>query len=496
MRSIFTGLMLLLSTFTYGQFKLKGRIVGGMKPDSVFINIPFVYGYYLENTISIAVDRNGYFSKTIKINQQRFATINVNRKIYTLLLAPGKSLNIMINGADTSIVDFHGTSAKENKLLYDFGFEEIPFFSRDTLYARLSMPQLKLQVIQKWFAIRDENLKRVGQSGLTEADKRLISQEISSNATVQLNDFARGVLATGRKQVFELVLEIYKNASLKPLVIPAGPQYYAFADSYIGYLETLAFKDLPDDAFRNPKTFVKYYNVTIDSGNRIAQLKGKSFLKWTLVHNEFDKVVAEHWLAQAIDSKYINKDLPQARPLMEELQQYYPHSIYLPALKVKIQKLDALLSANASNKDIVIAEGFEKMTSIYEVIKKMQGKVVYLDIWGTWCGPCKPELKFNPELKQYFRGKDVAFVYLDMDDDEKDSQWREFIKVNGMTGMHLRKNKEAIQSFWNELKPNKETRYYPTYFIFDKSGRLVEADAKQQSEREELYKQIEQYVER
>jgi thiol-disulfide isomerase/thioredoxin len=70
-----------------------------------------------------------------------------------------------------------------------------------------------------------------------------------------------------------------------------------------------------------------------------------------------------------------------------------------------------------------------------------------LDIWGTWCGPCKEELRFNPQLKQYFKGKDVAFVYLDMDDDAKDGQWRDFIKVNGMTGLHLRKSKPIFSNF-------------------------------------------------
>jgi hypothetical protein len=81
-----------------------------------------------------------------------------------------------------------------------------------------------------------------------------------------------------------------------------------------------------------------------------------------------------------------------------------------------------------------------------------------------------------------------------MDDDTKDSQWRDFIRINGMTGIHLRKSGKAIQAFWDELMPGGGTRYYPTYFIFDRDGKLVQADAKRPSERAELYKQIEQYL--
>ncbi|QHS55638.1 TlpA family protein disulfide reductase [Mucilaginibacter sp. 14171R-50] len=493
MRSLLTGLLLLLSSHTFAQFKLTGKVIG-TPPDSVHLNMPFVYGYYTENTIPAGVNANGYFNKTLNISGQRFATININGKEHTLLLTPGKSLDVTINMADTTITGFKGVAAKENKLLYSLGLEKMPFFFKDTLYARLSLPELKQQVLQKWFAIRDEKLNRIEQSDLPAADKKLIIQEVRSGAIVALNDFARGVLKAGRKQVFDLVLEIYKDSPLAPEVLPAGPKYYAFANSYISYLETLAFKGLPDDAAKNPQTFVKYYNVTIDSGTRIAKQKGKSFLQWMLVRNEFDKTVAEHWLAQAIETKLLNKDLPQTRPLLAELQQYYPRSSYLPAFKLKADKLEKILAANAANKEIVIADGFEKMTSVYEAIKNLKGKIVYLDIWGTWCGPCKEELKYNAALKSHFKGKDVAFVYLDMDDDAKDAQWREFIKVNGLTGLHLRKSNKDIQSFWNELKPGQKTQYYPTYFIFDKNGALVKTDAKRPSDLDELYKQIEGFL--
>ena len=79
------------------------------------------------------------------------------------------------------------------------------------------------------------------------------------------------------------------------------------------------------------------------------------------------------------------------------------------------------------------------------LVKSFKGKVVYLDIWGTWCGPCKDELTYVPELKAHFKGKDVVYIYLDMDEDDKDATWREFIKVNNMEGLHLRKNRKTIE---------------------------------------------------
>ncbi|TSD64847.1 TlpA family protein disulfide reductase [Inquilinus sp. KBS0705] len=491
-------LLLCLSTAlnTYAQFRLSGN-TGGVKTDSVYLNIPFIYGFYHDNDIAIAVDSKGNFSKTIYLPKQKFATLNIEGKHSSLLLTPGKSLDIRVNTADTTISNFKGTSAAENSLLAKLHLDDIPFFSKggNNPYVKLTLPQLQQQVVQPWMAMRDENIKLIRSSALSQAYKNLIEQEVRAFALTQLNDFARGILETGRKQIFEFVLSVYQDAPLMASALPAGPRYYNFANSYIGYYETLAFQGLSDEQMKDPKTYIKYFNIRLDSGNRVAKEKGKLFVNWIVVHNQFDKRIAENWLAQAIDTKCLSKDIAEAKPLLSELKNYYPKSEYLLMLTVKVKQLETLLAKNADNKEIQIADGYNKMTSIYQAISKFKGKVVYLDIWGTWCGPCKQEIKYNPALKQYFKGKDVAFVYLDMDDDEKDGKWRDFIKVNGMTGLHLRKSRSDIQPFWDELMPKgDDTRYYPMYFIFDKTGKLVQPNAKRPSDKEELYKQIAQYL--
>ena len=86
------------------------------------------------------------------------------------------------------------------------------------------------------------------------------------------------------------------------------------------------------------------------------------------------------------------------------------------------------------------------------------------------------------------------FVYLDMDPDEKDADWKKFIHLNGITGTHLRKSNVEIQQFWEELLPGKKEQLYPSYFIFNKTGKLVQADTKHPSDGEELYTEIEKYL--
>ncbi|WP_428330574.1 TlpA family protein disulfide reductase [Mucilaginibacter sp.] len=498
MKKLFTLLLLIGTAINASaQFKFSGHIAGIAKADTFYINIPYVYGFYHDNDVAIPVDAKGNFKINLNLPQQKFGNIRFNNKAVYLLLTPGKSLVMNYDPADSS-ASFNGTAAAENRLIDKFDLNGIPFFAEEyksNPYAKLGPADLQEQVVKPWMATRDKNIALVQSSMVSPANKKLIIQEIEANYILQLNYFARGIMKTGREQIFDFVETIYKGVPLAPQVLPAGPMYYQFADSYIGYYEILAFKGLTSAQKTDPKTMLKYYNITLDSGNTVSKLKGKSFINWILVRNTYPKNIAETWLAQNIFYRCSSKDLAYAKPLMDEMKSIYPQSKYIPYLQTKINTLELLLAKNLANKEIIVVDGYDKMNSIYQAIGKLKGKVVYLDIWGTWCGPCKEELRYNPELKQKFKGKDVAFVYLDMDDDMKDGQWRDFIKVNGMTGLHIRKSSKDIEQFWDELLPKGAgTRYYPTYFIFDKNGKLVQANAKRPSDKADLYQQIQQYL--
>ena len=54
-------------------------------------------------------------------------------------------------------------------------------------------------------------------------------------------------------------------------------------------------------------------------------------------------------------------------------------------------------------------------TSFDDIIAKYEGKVIYLDFWASWCGPCKKEKPYSHKLQEAFQGKDVVFVYFSSD---------------------------------------------------------------------------------
>jgi thiol-disulfide isomerase/thioredoxin len=65
-----------------------------------------------------------------------------------------------------------------------------------------------------------------------------------------------------------------------------------------------------------------------------------------------------------------------------------------------------------------------------------RGKVVLLDFWATWCGPCREALPHMRSIAKKFRGEPLVILSVSLDTDEQ--KWRDFITKNEMTWLHYR----------------------------------------------------------
>ncbi|MBQ6965091.1 MAG: redoxin family protein [Bacteroidaceae bacterium] len=100
------------------------------------------------------------------------------------------------------------------------------------------------------------------------------------------------------------------------------------------------------------------------------------------------------------------------------------------------------------------------------IVAMLPGKVVFIDFWATWCGPCKLGIIKMGPVKEELKGKDVVFVYL-TDESSPEADWRR--SITSMKGYHLRMS----SSFWNKLPCFAETKGIPQYYLYDREGRQV-----------------------
>ncbi|WCT10679.1 TlpA family protein disulfide reductase [Mucilaginibacter jinjuensis] len=108
----------------------------------------------------------------------------------------------------------------------------------------------------------------------------------------------------------------------------------------------------------------------------------------------------------------------------------------------------------------------------------LKGKVVVVDVWATWCGPCRQETPYMRKLADEMKGQDVAFISMSVDKVKDHDKWKQMLVDEKMTW---------IQLFATEN--NDFSKYYkvatiPRFIVFDKAGKIVNVDAPRPSDPE------------
>jgi peroxiredoxin len=98
-------------------------------------------------------------------------------------------------------------------------------------------------------------------------------------------------------------------------------------------------------------------------------------------------------------------------------------------------------------------------------LKQFRGKIIFLNFWATWCGPCKEEMPSMEVLHKQFREKNFVLLTISVDyEGEKPVQ--EFINKNRYTFSVLLDPKcETLDLF--------EVKGIPTTFLIDKKGKMI-----------------------
>lgn len=179
-----------------------------------------------------------------------------------------------------------------------------------------------------------------------------------------------------------------------------------------------------------------------------------------LARNFYKKVNSDRTPLDSVslDFSQRNIELTYAKNRIKELNDKYQ----------SIQNIDINSSTSLrSPKDVEgLTDGEQILRKIVEPFK---GRNVYLDIWGTWCGPCKEDLSISKEIKEAL--KEYDFIYLYLASGSSEEGWKNVIKEYNLTGencIHYNLPQEQQNAIEQFLK----LREYPTYRIIDKGGNI------------------------
>ena len=123
------------------------------------------------------------------------------------------------------------------------------------------------------------------------------------------------------------------------------------------------------------------------------------------------------------------------------------------------------------------------------LLSDFKGKVVYLDIWASWCGPCLKEMPYMEALKKKFSNKAVEIVAISIDTDT--DRWLAKIASMKLGGIQLIDNKGSQNS---RIARDYKIQGVPHFVLIDKNGRIASAFAPRPSSETEIEKEINQLL--
>lgn len=118
-------------------------------------------------------------------------------------------------------------------------------------------------------------------------------------------------------------------------------------------------------------------------------------------------------------------------------------------------------------------ENFENYNGGTTSLADLKGKFVYVDVWATWCGPCKAEIPSLKEVEAKYHGKNIEFVSISVDALKDHDKWKAMVAEKELKGVQL----YADKSWQSDFVTGYLIKGIPRFILIDTEGNIVSANA-------------------
>ena len=448
--------------FTKGEVTINGKINNFSSKDSIpeinLYSYDFLSNNWSEDHIA-KIDSNGVFSFKFSILHSQVIWFRY-KETASIYVEPNSSLNISFDGSSKDFLKslkFDGVFAKENELIKKYSINSK--IDSKTYYKAFSSKETPKQIYDLIDSVFYKKQSKYIDDFIIENTP---PESIVNWLTVE--------------KEFKPITDLLQYAIFNFNPSSTDKKFEEnFPKEYIDRINKLPV--LKKESLINHEVYTtlpNYYNAYL---GRVT--KEKYNVEW----NKVDSLVYGKELYNfkqnptffkilffdRLNNSLKNNDLSFYDAHKKSIDSIFKNTIYENAIKEKHAFTKNLIENPTlpEKAEILSFSSDDANTFLGEIIKNANGKVIYIDNWATWCGPCKSQFKeATPALKKKF-SDNIEFIYICHLSDKK--LWKPTISQYKVEGKHYFVTEEQNKI----LKEKLNITGYPTYNIIDKKGNLI-----------------------
>ncbi len=475
----------------------------------------FLSAYGQKNT-ELELDEAGNFHTEISVSHPSIASLSVGGSVVSFLLSSGGETKVTVNLREMTRASsrLQKDTKTEGKKVY---FEGLNAGLNTEMNSGLEIPLCSVE-LKDLYDMTPDQYKAYCMQKYEEADNAIrankkISAAYAELLTVLNKGALYGLLCGYDYQLLQAYAQqkglSLRDASKEYLSKEPSDDYFDFLGkldyinssksvycfNYSGMVRNTAYIHLPsvktvgifdyllDSSKVSPedKEAMKKYrdNPSSQDASIMRMLRDK----YDNLFQECGKLVLEanqKAVGEIIGGKGIYHDVQTAMQCVSKLEDFTPlteddftalrtveNPYFLNQLTVMNTELLQKIEENKKKRSFMVRTLPEdvKDDALFEaIVDPFKGKVVLVDFWATWCGPCKMAMKMMKPMKEELIDKDIVYVFI-AGENSPETTWNNMIP--DIHGEHYR----LTNAQWAAICDKFEVRGVPTYLVLDREGK-------------------------
>lgn len=489
MKLYLIGAILMISLLSFQEkgndIVVIGKITGEI-PLKVDYSVPVNGISYVGFSETAKTDSLGNFQLKMKVEKPAFVLLKLSEKLSAyLIVEPGGVYNvkvIMEKGSNSFKVSGPNENGQDlyNTFPRPFLVQiEAKKFLKDTSFISVKekIAELKSNDLLKLKALLEKNEISRTFYELVEKDRSCYYSSLTAVIPyirfMQSMQIHPGQSTVSIKQNWE---DIYSDNPVSQNSLMISPYWFEYAQNY------LHFKEYTQKDFSVPK-LKEYYGSGAINTHNISE--AKKYLPPTML----EYYEAAYLYFECSQKKYEKEFIS----IFQQFNNDYPKSKFAGYLKPLIDPIVEFhkVAEKDFGQNMRFIDNDQKFNSLKEALHPFEGKKVYIDVWATWCGPCKAEFEHKDNLYKVLKSNGIEILYISIDEDRNDQQWKNMIKYYKLEGSHIRANHQLIADLRRIYNQNGLIAI-PWYLLIDEHGNVIRDHAKKPSQIEALKKEIDE----